>query len=141
MKKILLIAAIAVCVSLAGCVKSGKDYKAEGQKLASQLNEMCQKQDTAAVLDLDKQIRAIEDEVIATGDTTAIADFQSALKEARDKAAAYIVTVKMDNGTPKDSAINDLTNDAMKGGVDTKSIADAIDASLKKEQQQAKDKK
>ncbi len=139
MKKLLVIVAFAVCVSLAGCIKSGdKDYKAEGQKLADQLNEMCQRQDTAAVMQLDKQIRDMEQEVIAAGDEKAVADFQQVLKEARDKAAAYIVTIKMDNGVSKDSAINELTGDALNGGVDIQSLSNAIDASLEKEQQAKK---
>lgn len=139
MKKIFLIVAVAVCMSLAGCNKSAnnenanKDYKSEAQKLASQLTELCQKQDADGVIKLDEQIRAMEKEVLATGDSTVIADFQAALREAREKAEPFIYTSKIDKGVAKESAAKDLSGDAMNGGVDVNAVANAIDEGIKKE--------
>jgi uncharacterized lipoprotein NlpE involved in copper resistance len=72
MKKILLTLAAVVALSLVSC---DADYKTKGESFAKQLDELCQKQDSAAVLELDKTIRDTEAKIVESGDTAAFAAF------------------------------------------------------------------
>ena len=135
MKNYFLAVMAVAALLLTGCVQSDKttDYKAKGESLAKQLIELCDKQDTAAVLELERSIRAQEEAIVAAGDSATIADFRNALKEAREKCAPYITTVKIQNGVSKDDAIQDVVNDALEGNVDIDAVSSAVDAALKEQ--------
>ena len=66
--------------------------------MAKHLDELCEKQDSAAVLAYEDSIRIAEEEIRAMGDTAAIADFQEALKESRERNTPYITALKVKNG-------------------------------------------
>lgn len=137
MKKILL--AVMAIAALTACVNSETtDYKAKGEALAKQLAELCEKQDTAAVLELEQTIRTQEQAIVAAGDSVGIVDFRNALKEARQKSAPFITVVKMESGTAKDEAIQEVVNDALEGSVDIDAVASSVDAALKKQAEQKK---
>lgn len=138
MKKILLAAMAVTFLMLASCANGGEsDYKAKGEALAKQLSELCEKQDTAAVLQLDRSIRTQEEAIVASGDSAAIAAFREALKDARQQSAPYITTAKMQSGKSKDEALQDVINDALNSDVDIEAVSAATDAAL---QQQAANK-
>ncbi len=137
MKKILL--AVMAIAALTACVNSEKtDYKAKGKALAKQLTELCDKQDTAAVLELEQTIRTQEEAIVAAGDSVGIVDFRNALKEARQKSAPFITVVKMESGKAKDEAIQEVVNDALEGSVDIDAVSSSVDAALKKQAEQKK---
>ncbi len=137
MKKILL--AVMAIAALTACVNSEKtDYKAKGETLAKQLTELCEKQDTAAVLELEKTIRTQEEAIVAAGDSVGIVDFRNALREARQKSAPFITVVKMESGKAKDEAIQEVVNDALEGSVDIDAVSSSVDAALKKQAEQKK---
>ena len=75
MKKYILLIATIATLSLMSC--TNQDYKAKGEQMAKHLDELCEKQDSAAVLIYEDSIQAIEDEVVATGDSAAIAAFRA----------------------------------------------------------------
>ena len=78
MKKFLLIMTAALAVSLTGC-DSTPNYKAQGEKMAKELDRLCELKDTAAVLAFNDSIHAVEARIIAAGDTSAFAQFQQAI--------------------------------------------------------------
>ena len=134
MKKFLLVTTAFSALLLTGCTESGNtDYKAKGEALAKQLTELCEKQDTTAVLELEKAIRTQEEEIVASGDSVAAADFRNALMEARQISAPFITTSKIESGMSKEDAIQDVVNDVMEGRVDIDAVAKATDAALQKE--------
>lgn len=63
MKKILLIVTAIVAVSLMGC-DSTVNYKAEGEKMAKELDRLCELKDSAAVVAFDDSIHAVEDRIV-----------------------------------------------------------------------------
>lgn len=130
MKKILWIAAAVVALSLTSCQN---DYKQQGEEWAQRLDELCQKQDADAVLALDDSIRSLEAKIVADGDTAGVADFRKALKDARQRNAAYISTLKLERGMVKDSVVNEVISDALAGDVDINAVTSSVDAALQKE--------
>lgn len=137
MKKVLLMMAVAVALSLTSC-DSGKDYKAKGEELSKQLDEQVEKQDTAAVLAADEQIRQLEEELIASGDSAALADFRAAMKDSRVRNAAFVTLSKIHNGMDKEEAMKELMQDALKRDVNIGAVTSAINAILKVEAQSKK---
>ena len=108
--------------------------------MAKQLDELCQQQDTAAVLQLEKGIRDLEKEIAATGDSTAIADFRAALKDARQRNAGYITKLKVQSGADKEETVKEVVNDALEGNVDIQAVSSSIDSLLQVQSEQKKQK-
>lgn len=140
MKKVLLMMAVAVALSLTGC-DSNKDYKAKGEEMSKQLDEQVEKQDTAAVLASDEKIRQIEEEIIASGDTAALADFRAAMKDSRVRNAAFITLSKIQNGMKREDAMKELIQDAMNKDVNIGAVTATINAVLKAEKAAKENKK
>lgn len=116
----------ALAVSLTGC-DSTPNYKAQGEKMAKELDRLCELKDTAAVLAFNDSIHAVEARIIAAGDTAAIAQFQQAIKESLDRNASYIAVIKMENGASKEDVVKDMASDAINGDIDIATITNAID--------------
>ena len=132
MKKFLYLTAAVVALSFMSCTESNK-YLDQAQDLAKQLNEGIEKQDTAAVLALDKSIQELEDSVVATGDSAIIADFREAVKESRLQAAPMITVAKIKSGVDKEEAVQQLVDEALEGGMSIGAITSSIDAALQEE--------
>ncbi len=128
MKKYILLIATIATLSLMSC--TNQDYKAKGEQMAKHLDELCEKQDSAAVLIYEDSIQAIEDEVVATGDSAAIAAFRDALKESRERNAPYITSLKVQGGQDKKEAIEDVMKDALEGGVGIDAVTKSVDKVL-----------
>ncbi len=139
MKKILLMMTAIVAVSLLSCNQNSQ-YKEKGEALAVQLDELCQQRDSAAVLELIKSIDAQEEEIVATGDTAAVAAFREALKEARKRNSPYITTIKVENGRDKNDALKEVMKDALEGKVSIEAVTSSIDTLLTKEKPERKKK-
>jgi len=137
MRKFLIVVAVFASLSFMSCDNTG-EYRIKGEEFAKQLDELVEKQDTAGVLALDQAIRDFEKEIIEASDSAALAAFQEALKDARVRNTPFITTIKIKQGTEKDDALKEVANDALQGGVDLKTLTNAIDASLEQAQ---KDKK
>lgn len=135
MKKIFLMMAVVLSLSMVSC-NGNKDYKAEGKELSKQLNEVVEQNDTAAALQTDEEIRKMEEEVIAMGDSAALADFREAMKDARVRNAAFVTISKIRNGMNKDEAMQELIQDALKGDVNIHAVTAAITAVLAAEDKQ-----
>ena len=135
MKKLLFVMAmIVVACTIMGC--QGKpDYKAQGEQLAKQLNELCDKNDTAAVVALDDSIRALEEEIVALGDKEAIDAFRAALDEARKRCAPIVTVAKIEQGATRDEAVQPLIDDVLNGGGDINTVTNSIDAAIKKDKE------
>lgn len=132
MKKLMFIVAIALSISLTGCDKK-TDYKAQGEQLAKQLVELCQKNDTAAVVALNDSINAIEDVIVSSATPEDVQAFREALTEARNMSAPIITVLKMENGATKEEAVQPLIDQTLNGGGDINAVTGAIDAAIKKE--------
>lgn len=126
MKKIFLMMTAVLALSFVGC-DSNESYKTKGEKLAKELDRLCELKDSAAVMALDEKISAMEERVIAEGDSLNIAQFQEALKESRVRNAPYIATLKMKKGADVDSVVKDMAEDVINGGIDIGTITSAID--------------
>lgn len=137
MKKFFLMMTVALALSLVGC-NGSKDYKAEGEEMSKQLDQVVEQNDTAAALDADENIRKMEEEIIATGDSAALADFRAAMKESRVRNAAFVTLSKIHNGMDKEEALKELLKDAMNDDVNITAVTSAINAVLVSEQQQKK---
>lgn len=135
MKKIFLMMAVVLSLSMVSC-NGNKDYKTEGQELSKQLDEVVEQNDTTAALQLDEEIRKMEEEVIAMGDSAALADFRKAMKDARVRNAAFVTISKIRNGMSKDEAMQELVQDALNGDVNIHAITAAITAVLAAEEKQ-----
>ena len=134
MKKFLLMMTAVVGLSLISC-ESGKDYKAKGEEMAKQLDELCKQQDSVAVLALDDSIRAMEQTIIATGDSAAIEDFRQALKESRERNAAYISVLKVKKGSDNNEVVKEMVEDVMNDNLDINAITESIDKMLKEKKE------
>lgn len=132
MKKLLLMTAVAVALSLMSC-NGNTDYKAKGEQMSKQLDEQVEQNDTAGALASDDAIRKVEADVVATGDSAAIADFRAAMKDARVRNAAFVTIAKIKNGMDREEAIKELVNDALKSDVNIQAVTAAINAILKAE--------
>lgn len=133
MKRFLLIVTAVVAVVLAGCTNDGSKYKEMGETMAQQLDELCQKQDSAAVLEFEKTLNAQEEEIVATGDSVAIKAFREALKEARERNAPYITSIKVQQGVDKDAAVKDVIDDVLDGKMSIQAVTASVDTLLTKE--------
>ena len=121
-----------MALSLVSC-QSGNDYKAKGEQLAKQLDQLCESQDSAAVLAFVDSIRAMEQEIIATGDSAAIADFRQALKESRERNAPYISVLKVKKGIDKEAVVKEASEDVLNGDMNIQALTESIDEMLKEE--------
>lgn len=140
MKKFLLMMSVAVALSLTSC-QGDKNYKAKGEELSKQLNESVEKQDTASAISTDDQIRKMEEEIAATGDTAALNQFRAAMKDARVRNAAYLTVTKIHNGMDKDEAVHQLMDDALKQDINIHAVTQAINAVLTAENKEKDNKK
>lgn len=138
MKKFSFIMAAVVALSLISCNNNENSYIRKAQDLAKQLNESVEKQDTAAVVALDKTIHELEDSVIASGDTATLARVRETLMESRKNSAPMVTVAKINNGTDKEEAVQDLVNDALVGGVGISAVTSAIDATIQNKQENEK---
>ena len=124
--------AAVMAISLVGCVgnesKLKAKYQAMGEDYATRLDDLCKKQDAAAVIALDDSIRIVEQEVAATGDTAAIAAYRMALKDARQRNDAYVAKVKVDNGKDRDEVLQDVISDGINNDVDITTVTRSIQA-------------
>lgn len=136
-KVILLLAGAVVALSFVSCDNASK-YKARGEEMACQLDELVAQQDTAAVLALDKTIHEVEAEVVALGDTAAIARFREALKDARQRNAPYITALKVKNGLDTKKAVQEVIDDVMEGDYDIQAVTSSIDEILKQDEENNK---
>ena len=100
MKKFFLMMTAALALSLVSC-NGNKDYKAEGQELSKQLDEVVERNDTAAALSTDESIREMEQEIIALGDSAALANFRAVMKDSRIRNATFVTVSKIRNGMDK----------------------------------------
>lgn len=135
MKKFFLMMTAALALSLVSC-NGNKDYKAEGQELSKQLDEVVEKNDTAAALTTDESIREMEQEIVALGDSAALADFRAAMKDSRIRNAAFVTVGKIRNGMDKNEALNELVQDALDEEIDVNAITAAVNAILAAEMKQ-----
>jgi hypothetical protein len=135
MKKFFLMMTAALALSLVSC-NGNKDYKAEGQELSKQLDEVVEKNDTAAALTTDESIREMEQEIVALGDSAALADFRAAMKDSRIRNAAFVTVGKIRNGMDKNEALNELVQDALDEDIDVNAITAAVNAILAAEMKQ-----
>ena len=135
MKKFFLMMTAALALSLVSC-NGNKDYKAEGQELSKQLDEVVEKNDTAAALTTDESIREMEQEIVALGDSAALADFRAAMKDSRIRNAAFVTVGKIRNGMDKNEALNELVQDALDEDIDVNAITAAVNAFLAAEMKQ-----
>lgn len=136
MKKYFLFLAVAAALSLTGCNNSdnNKDYKAEAQELSKQLDEKVETQDTAGIIAADEAIRKAEADIIASGDTAALAQFREAMKDARVRNATSVTLTKIHNGMDKDKAVKQLMQDALVGNLNISDVTRTLDAVLQAEQ-------
>ena len=130
MKKFLWSMAVMAALALTSC-QGSTDYKAKGAEMARQLNELCDKQDEQAVLALDKSISEEQAAVVATGDSTAIADFNAAMKESRQRNTPYIAGLKVKNGANKEEVVKEVEQAAMKGDLSMDALSMTINEVLK----------
>ena len=135
MKKLFLMMTATLALSLVSC-NGNKDYKAEGEQLSKQLDEVVEKNDTTAALSVDDEIRELEQEIIASGDSAALADFREAMKDARVRNATFVTLSKIHNGMEREEAMKELVQDALNGDVNIQAVNTAINTLLKIEDKQ-----
>lgn len=132
MKKFMMIAATAVlALSFVGCENS--HYKKLGEEYANRLQVLCENNDTVAVVALDDSIRVIQDELTSKGDTANLRLFNAAFAEIRKQYAPFITVSKMQQGQPKEEAVQDVVDDALNGQGDIETVTKSIGAALEKE--------
>lgn len=136
MKKLLFIVATVVAFSLTGCQQT--DYKAQGEQMAKQLDELRQNNDTAAVISLVDSIGVVEAEITAKGDTAGFKAFHAAIKEARERCMPLITVSKIEAGQDREEVLQGLVDEALNGDLDIEAITKSIDASLENEAAKAK---
>ena len=112
-----------MALSLVSCDNSNA-YKAKGEQMAKQLDQLCEQRDSVAVLALDDSIRA-------QGDSVAIAAFREALKESRERNAPYISTLKVSKGMSDEEVAKEIINDVMEGDMSINAVTESIDEMLK----------
>ncbi|MBR7011631.1 MAG: hypothetical protein IKI10_01925 [Muribaculaceae bacterium] len=130
MKKFFLMMSAIIALSLVSCDNSNA-YKAKGEQMAKQLDQLCEQHDSAAVLALDDSIRAQEAAIIAKGDSVAIAAFREALKESRERNAPFISTLKVSHGMSDEEVAKEIINDVMEGDMSINAVTESIDEMLK----------
>lgn len=130
MKKMILLVAAVMALSLVGC-QGDSEYTVKGREMAQQLDQAVEKQDTAAALAAEKAIRDAEAEIIALNDTAAISDFRRAVADSRERNTPYLTAIKIENGATNEKAVEEVTQDALKGNVGIGTVTAAIDSALK----------
>lgn len=130
MKKILLTMITIVSFSLVSCEHS-HEYKAEGERMANRLDELCQKQDAAAAIALDDSIRALEQKLVESSDTTNISDFRNAVTESQNRNAPIITRMRVQAGATTDEAVQPMIDDALNGDGDITTITKSINEGIK----------
>lgn len=132
MKKILWIVTAVVVLTLVGCngneSKLKAKYQALGQDYAARLDDACQRQDVATVLAVEDSIRLIEQEVVQTEDTAAIAAYRAAIKDALKRNDEYVAKVKVDNGKDREETLQQVVNDGLNNDVDITTVTRSIQA-------------
>lgn len=126
MKKVLLIAAAAVAVSLTGCDNT-PNYKAQGEQMAKELDRLVEQQDAAAVLAFEDSINNVEAQIVEKGDSLGVEQFRDALTEARKRNAPYIATLKVKNGANKDDVVEEMKQEVLNGSIDIATVTETID--------------
>ena len=121
-----------VAVSLVGCTNTANDGS-QAEKMAKELDRLCELKDSAAVIAMDDSIHSMENRLIAAGDSAAIADFRKALKESRKRNATYIAALRINAGAKKEDVFKGMADDVIKRGVDIATITGAIDEMNKNE--------
>lgn len=134
MKKLLLIASLALVFT--SCQKT--DYKALGEEYAKRLIDLCEKNDTAAVLALNDSINIVEEEAIADGDTAGVEAMRKALFDARNICAPFITEAKMETGKTKDEAVQDVIEEALEGKGNVTAVTNAIRAANERDKKDGK---
>jgi hypothetical protein len=137
MKKINFLMAAVVALSLISCDANSK-YAAKGQELAQQLDQSVEQQDTAAALAAEREIHDLEQKVLATGDSAAIASFREAIKESMQRNAPFLTVSKVRNNVDPDSAVNDVVQEVMKGNANIQAVTASIDSVLQAENEKKK---
>ena len=137
MKKILFLMAAVVALSLVSC-DANSNYAAKGQELAQQLDQSVEQQDTAAALAAEREIHELEQKVLATGDSAAIASFREAIRESMQRNAPFLTVTKVQNNVDPDSAVNDVVQEVMKGNANIQAVTASIDSVLKAESEKKK---
>ena len=137
MKKFNFLMAAVVALSLISCDANNK-YAAKGQELAQRLDKSVEQQDTAAALAAERDIHDFEQEVLATGDSAALASFREAIKESMQRNAPFLAVTKGGNNVDPDSAVNDVVKEVMKGNVNIQAVTASIDSVLKAESEKKK---
>lgn len=137
MKKFFILMAAVVALSLIGCDANSK-YAAKGQELAKKLDQSVEQQDTAAALAAEREIHELEQEVLATGDSAAIASFREAIKESMQRNAPFLTVTKVENNVDPDSAVNDVVKEVMKGNANIQAVTASIDSVLNAENEKKK---
>lgn len=125
--------AVIVAVTMAGCQKT--DYKLQGEQMAKQLDELCQKNNADAVLALNDSILSIQQELEASGDTANVALFRDAVKESRERNAPYIAVQRLKQGVPGDTIVNQVRDEVMNGNMSIDAVTAVIDALLQSSQE------
>jgi len=138
MKKILLLMTAIAAVTLVGC-NNVSSNKSQAELMAEELDRLCETKDSAAVIALDDSIHAMENRLLAAGDTAAIADFRAALKESRKRNAPYIATLRMNAGAKKEEVVKNVVNDVLNRGVDIATVTSTIDEINEKTAQENKE--
>ena len=155
MKKLLFLAALALVFT--SCQKT--DYKALGEQYAKRLIELCEKNDTAAVLahkDTGEMMHLMQNsaffdpsmidqglycgvrvggELICTAGVSAM---RKALFDAHIICAPFITEAKMEAGKTKDEAVQDVIDDALKGNGNVTAVTNAIRAANEREKKEGK---
>ena len=129
MKKLILMVAVAVAMSLAGC-ESGSKYAEQGKQMAEQLDKAVEMQDTAAALAADKAIHEAEQEILALNDTAALNQFRQAISASLQRNSPYLTAIKVKNGAKDSIAVGDVVDDVMSGKVDIGALTSSIDTLL-----------
>ena len=137
MKKFNFLMAAVVALSLISCDAKSK-YAAKGQELAQQLDQSVEQQDTAAALAAEREIHDLEQKVLATGDSAAIASFREAIKESMQRNAPFLTVSKVRNNVDPDSAVNDVVQEVMKGNANIQAVTASIDSVLQAENEKKK---
>ena len=137
MKKVFIFIALSLAVSLVSCEKT-TNYKNMGEEMAKQLESLCETNDVDAVVALDDSIRAITEQLTAQGDTASLRLFSEGLGDVRDKVAPVVTVAKMQSGTSKQEAVQDVIDDVLNGrGGDVSTVAKSIKAALEEEKKSA----
>lgn len=126
--------ALVLTLLVMGCESESK-YTALGKELATRLDKAVEKQDTAAALAADVAIRENEKQIIELSDSAAIADFHNAVNESRQRNAAYLATIKVNNGKTSEDAVGEVVQDVMDRNLSISAVTESIDSVMRSKQE------